>query len=502
MIEREVKLAAWPGFELPSVDGAIDGLTADTAHPVTMQATYFDAADLRLTRTGISLRHRTGEGDGAGTWTLKLPAAPSAESDGGRGDLRREEVVVPGRSGEPPPSLLILVRPWLRTAPLGTVAQLQTVRRSTALVVDGTRVGEIDDDEVSVLQRGRVAARFREVEVEAADGSILDAVVARLRDAGAGAPDPTPKLVRALGPQARQSADLATVTVDRDASAVELLRAGIAAAVRRIVEHDRVIRAGTDDEGIHQARVGCRRLRSDLRTVAPLIDTSWSEPLRAELRWLAGELGGARDLDVLADRLRGQLAALADDERQAAATVLARLDKQRASAAQRAVAALDSQRYLDLLDRLVDAANAPRTLPAADGPAAEVIPPFAATAFAKLRKGVKRLGRDPADEELHRLRITAKRARYAADLAVPVVGGDARAFSRAVASLQDVLGEHHDCVVAEAWLRDAARTATRSQAFALGRLAALQRHDADRLRTAWPKAWKAVKRRTPTRWMS
>lgn len=497
MIEQEVKLGAWPGFELPALDGAVDGLVAEPAEPVTMQATYVDAADLRLIRSGISLRHRTGEGGDAGAWTLKLPDA----GNGDRGALRREELVVPGSPGEPPAELAVLVRPWLRTAPLRTVAHLETVRRSTKLLVDGGTVGEVDDDEVSVLQRGRVAARFREVEVEAADESILDAVVSRLRDAGAGAPDPTPKLVRALGPRALEPSDLAVGHLGTDASAADVLRVGIAVAVRRIVEHDRVIRADDDDEGVHQARVGCRRLRSDLHTFAPLVDTAWSEPLRDELRWLAGELGSVRDLDVLGSRLRRHVEVLGEDERAAATAVLARLGKERSRALQRAIAALDNRRYLALLDRLTDAANAPRILPAAEQPATAVVPALAGTAFTKLRKAVKKLGRHPTDEDLHRLRIKAKRARYAADVAVPVVGDDARAYTKALASLQDVLGDHHDCSVAEHWLADAARTATRGQSFALGLLVAHQRHEADRLRGEWRSAWKAVDRGKLTRWM-
>src|SRR5256885_7458219 len=64
------------------------------------------------------------------------------------------------------------------------------------------------DDEVSVRDGRRVAARFREIEVEVPDGqAALDPLVSRLRGAGAGAPDPTPKHVRALGPRAMEPPD-------------------------------------------------------------------------------------------------------------------------------------------------------------------------------------------------------------------------------------------------------------------------------------------------------
>ncbi len=513
-VETEAKLGAWPGFELPIVDGVVPGLRAEAGEPRTLDATYVDAPDLRLIRAGISLRHRAGEGGPDGLWTLKLPN----DADVGDGVLRRRELTVPGSNGPVPTELAVLVRPWLRTASLGVVAHLQTVRRTATLVVDPEAggadeadgggpvpVGSVDDDEVSVLQEGRVGARFREVEVEVVEGApdgLLDAVVAVLRDAGAGAPDPTPKLVRALGPRALQPSDLARIDVADDASAAEVLRAGIAASVLRIVEHDAVIRADEEPEGIHQARVGMRRLRSDLKTFAPLLDTAWSEPLREELRWVAGELGEVRDRDVLGARLRDQLAVLPEPERAAAAAVLVRLAKERQRALTKAVSTLDSRRYLALLDRLVAAVNEPRTLPAADAPGKDVLPGLAADAFHTLRKGARKLGKHPADEALHEARIKAKKARYAADVAVPVVGDAVKAYTKAMGALQDVLGDHHDCAVAEAWLTEATRAATRGQAFALGQLVAHQRHEADRLRGEWRAAWEAVDRKKLTAWMS
>ena len=50
------------------------------------------------------------------------------------------------------------------------------------------------------------------------------------------------------------------------------------------------------------------------------------------------------------------------------------------------------------------------------------------------------------------MRIRAKRCRYAAELASPVIGKPARDLAVALARVQDVLGEHQDAVVADAWL--------------------------------------------------
>ena len=79
-----------------------------------------------------------------------------------------------------------------------------------------------------------------------------------------------------------------------------------------------MVRIGEDPEGVHQARVATRRLRSHLRTFRKLLEPEWAEPLRDELGWLGDELGGVRDADVLLDRLKSRIAALDDDDRVAA----------------------------------------------------------------------------------------------------------------------------------------------------------------------------------------
>ncbi len=113
-----------------------------------------------------------------------------------------------------------------------------------------------------------------------------------------------------------------------------------------------------------------------------------------------------------------------------------------------------SPRYLALLDHLVDAAREPALALDADVDDLELAG-FARRPWRKLRKAVDALGDDPSDHELHRVRIRAKRARYASEAVAPVFGKRAREFARAMAAVQDVLGEHQDAVVASEWLRAA-----------------------------------------------
>jgi len=68
--EIERKFDADPRSPLPDLSGA--GGTVSEAVKSQLDATYFDTADRRLARHGITLCRRTG-GEDAG-WHLKLPA--------------------------------------------------------------------------------------------------------------------------------------------------------------------------------------------------------------------------------------------------------------------------------------------------------------------------------------------------------------------------------------------------------------------------------------------
>jgi CHAD domain-containing protein len=83
---------------------------------------------------------------------------------------------------------------------------------------------------------------------------------------------------------------------------------------------------------------------------------------------------------------------------------------------------------------------------------------------------------------------------------VPVVGRPARRFARRVAAIQEVLGDHHDAVVAAGWLRDAAADASPGEAFAAGQLAGLERVDEAATRAAWPDTWAAARGKRLRRW--
>ncbi|MCU1457290.1 MAG: hypothetical protein JWL73_1382, partial [Actinomycetia bacterium] len=107
MIEREVKLLVDPGVDLPPPDQLVHDLGDWTLEEVDQRASYYDSADLRLTRADVSLRYRSDDG-----WTVKLPQSRKRQS------FVRAEHHFPCDSGSPPAAAADLVRAWIRSEPL------------------------------------------------------------------------------------------------------------------------------------------------------------------------------------------------------------------------------------------------------------------------------------------------------------------------------------------------------------------------------------------------
>ena len=501
-VEREAKFDVAVDFELPELDHVIDGVVAVPAPARQLRAVYYDTPDLRLARAGISLRFRTGEETrrNAGRWTVKLPEGERAAV------LARREIDVraPGRTV--PDEVAGLVRGHVRSASLAPVATLQTERHRIVLTsADGSALVEVADDRVDVLEGRTVARRFREVEVELRDGAppaLLPAVAGRLRKAGAAKPGGTSKLVRALGPRAQEPPDARPAALDPDEATVrDVVAAAIAEGVTRLLRHDPGVRLGGDPEDVHQARVAARRLRSDLRTFRDVVDDEAAAGLRDELRWLGGVLGAVRDADVLDERLRAQAARLPPSDADAAAGLLGRLDDERRAATARALEAMDSDRYLTLVDRLVAAASVPPVVDEAAVRARKHLPAAVKGPWKHLARAVESLDDDPPDEALHEVRIRAKRLRYAAEAVAPVIGRRATRLAKAAAALQTVLGDFQDAVVAEAWLRSVAEQVPPAEALVAGQLVAVQWQARLDARADWSAAWDDLSSKKLRSWL-
>lgn len=507
--EREIE-AKWrvhPPFVVPDLTGGETGVASvDEPRQLELRAIYWDTADLRLAREGVTLRHRSGEGDKDG-WHLKLPVAEAGVPDASTGV--RDELHASGDDTDVPAELRGLVTAYVRTAVLGPVATLIT-QRTVRMLRDeaGEPLAELTDDLVSVLSSGHVAGRFREIEVEASGegaATTLAAVGEQLRAHGAVSGEFVPKVVRALGPQATAEPDPPRPeSVSLKSPAHEVLRSILRRYVRDLLAQDVSLRRSGDD-AVHKMRVAARRLRSALHTFGPLFDPQWSGDLASELRWLADTMGQARDSEVQLERLLNDLAALPPDL--ILGDVRDRLSKalgaDLAAGGLGALETLRSERYVVLLERLVDAAWEPLTTPEADERADDVIPHLVEAAWQQLVKRVKRLDSDEATtEQWHKARITAKRLRYAAEALAPFFGSSAKDFAKRVEALQEVLGEHQDAVVAGDILRRLA-VAPRAGAvgFTLGLLHARQDEAMRAARAAFPAAWAAARPARLRRWL-
>lgn len=497
--EAEVKLLAPADLELPSFEGVLEAVTA-RPHPVRrLEAVYFDTADLRLARAGSTLRFRD-EGGTSG-WTAKLAGSQSGSL------IVRREVSLPGTRDHLPEKLRDLLTATARGAVLEQVATVTTLRRNVELLDEkGRTLVEISDDRVTAAAEGHPVQDFREVEAELMRATrsgrrALEAVVARLVAAGCTKGPPTPKLVRSLGERAGAPPDVVVVPAAHGDDLEAVVRRAVARSVAQLLAHDPGVRLGTDPEETHQLRVATRRLRSDLRSFSKVLDADLVAPVRDELGWLGGEIRALRDADVLAERLAASAARLGEPDRFAASLLLDRLSAETVCHRAELLAAMRSPRYLLLLDALVDLAAAPPLREKASR--ADPVRLAAAVVrkrWRRLERAARAVGPDAPDAALHEVRILAKRCRYVAEAVAPLVGDEARRFAAAVASVQDLLGEHQDTVVAEAWLRTTAEHLEESR-LAAGELVAAERLRRGELRREWPAAWERASAASLRRWL-
>lgn len=235
------------------------------------------------------------------------------------------------------------------------------------------------------------------------------------------------------------------------------IRAKLDEQLRAVLDHEEIAREGDDPEGVHQMRVAVRRIRAALKADGASIGPA-TEHLQTELKWLGGVLGTVRDLDVQLEHLRAQARDFSVEERAAVERLLAGLLADRRKARQKLLGALRSRRYTELLQALaaaaLSAAPAPKPMRGKKKQQwASSLIEVIKRPYRKLHKAARALGEDPQDDDLHALRISGKRLRYAAELAAPGGGKPVRNLIKATRVLQEVLGDHQDAVVAEQEVR-------------------------------------------------
>ncbi|MFE5758545.1 CHAD domain-containing protein [Streptomyces massasporeus] len=477
---------------LPDLTGA-GGIAAVVDKGVAhLDATYYDTGDERLAASSVTLRRRTGGSDAG--WHLKFPIAPDV----------RDEIHAP-LSDTLPDDLAALVRSRVRDSELLPVVRLRSARDVRHLLdADGRLLAEVSVDTVHAERlTGRGGeAQWTEVEVELADGgdpALLDKVEKRLRKAGVRPSASSSKLARALeetAPGKRRKSP----HVRRPVTAGDHVLAYVRTQRDAIVELDPAVRRDAEDS-VHSMRVATRRMRSTFKSFGAILDRAVTDPVAAELKWLAGELGLDRDREVLTERLTAAVDEVPDGL--VRGPVIERLHSwssaEHGGARGRLLGVLDSRRYLALLDTLDALIADPPLLKAA---AKEPHKPVAKAVRKDFRKVSGLIGQaadlEPGtdrDVALHEARKKAKRTRYAAEAAEPVLGKPAKTMVKSMKALQNLLGEHQDSVMARKALRElsAVAHAAGESAFTYGLLHEREEQRALRVEAELPGFWAGIK---------
>jgi CHAD domain-containing protein len=294
-----------------------------------------------------------------------------------------------------------------------------------------------------------------------------------------------------LGAERPVSRRRASAIVPGHPAAIEPITATIAAQREELVRRSALIRIDAAPKDVHKMRVAIRRARAFLHAATPALDRTWADDLRDELSWLADHLAPAREADVLIARVRSELVSLGPDAIHGR-SLLAILDRDRGFARARLHEALESERFRRVLD-----AMEPVAVESWIVDEDVTLEQMAAREHRAARKQFRRMADPPSDADLHRLRIRVKRARYTAEL-LRASGKRGKRVSKYLdrsTSLQRVLGEHQDAVVAEAALRQLADRMARSDAgLVAGRLIEREQERRAHMRGCLGPAWKRFDR--------
>ena len=415
----------------------------------TMSATYFDTDDHALHDAGLSLRIRTSAGRRIQTIKTESRAAASLFA---RGEWEREVHDDVPDLGDAPALLVDALDDGTRPlAPIFTVA----VDRTIAVYATGRDRIELVADEGCVRSGGRESP-IAELELELLDGS-TDAIfdlarrLAGLVPVRLGVRTKSERGYALLAGKPASSFKAERIPLARDGDSATAFEAIAGSCIRQFrLNEDRLLDTGAPAP-LHQARVGLRRLRNALSIFAPMLEGAELDRFQSQLREIAGALGGVRDIDVMIDRIDH-------------APTLAQLNVARDRRLAAVVELLDSDAVRTLMLDLVGWISIGAWRDRAETAELRTAPVLltAAQLLDRLRRRVKRRGGHLADldaHDRHRVRIAAKKLRYAAEFFADLYRGKKaarrqKAFFGAIGDLQTMLGHLNDLAGGRALLDD------------------------------------------------
>ena len=446
----------------------------------SLVSTYYDTTKHKLRRHGLTLRVR--EVDGRYVQTVKAGDAGGVtrgewEHDvaGAKPDLKRAKKTP--LKGFPTGKFPRKLKPVFRTE-VHRTTQARRVRRSQIeLAVDHGRIGA-----------GRRSRPVAELELELKSGQAADLFhLARTLERKTGAElDLRSKSERGyqlLSGDRGGAQHAEPIQLKHDLSPQNAFRVIAHSTLRQVTANADPVRE-SDSEGVHQMRVGLRRLRAAISLFDDILPQASTARIKTELKWLTGELAPAREIDVFVEE---SIRPISDQgvPRRGARAIHKKFSGQREAAFVRARDAVGSARYRRLLIDAIEwiEAGKPRT------DDSRTIASYAAEVLdrriRRARKHGKRLN-DLNPRQRHKLRIKIKKIRYAIDFFRSLYRHRDQkalaALSERLKQIQSALGSLNDfmahCKLATEAALAAPPANRRAQAFASGFIVGQEREAA------------------------
>lgn len=462
-------------------------------------SSYFDTPELDLKAKGIALRVRK-----IGARRIQTMKVPGNKATGFQHLIEYEQEI-----GQDEPDLERIDNKALQKffARIGlqeklTPAFTTEIKRRITVLRYGESEIEMALDQGSITAGERVMP-LHEVEFELRSGHPADILDLALEIHGqlpfslerrskahrgyALSTDETPVPVRA-----------SPVVLDRKAKTRDVFAEVAWNCIDQIRANELPVLTSDDPEGLHQLRVGIRRLRSLFVLYRPFLSPEMLEPVIDELAWVQERLGPARDWDVFVGETLARVRKAMPDEDSLTSLEQA-ATKMRAAHAGDSKAFVTDERYTLLLLRLFKALEQGNVLAEGDKAADKVldktIPAFAASVLDHHDSKVRKLASRVADleiDDIHRLRLRVKKMRYAAEFFKSLFpAGKAKRRSKALAALQEALGAVNDAAVCADLLAQLTSASPEDQelrtaaGFVRGWYAALSAHGIASLETLW-----------------
>jgi inorganic triphosphatase YgiF len=457
--EIELKLEV-PIGNLPRLIASplLNGANASARKPANLVSVYFDTDKLKLRQRGLSLRLRH-MGRRHVLQTVKQQHNGNAALFA-RGEWEHDiSTNQPDLDAARETGLAPLLNKKLRRN-LKPVFETR-VRRKVFQIHSGNSEIELSIDKGTV-EAGQKSTPLCEVEVELKQGQPSDLfklakMLAQEIPVQLAVKSKADRGYALLTAEKIEAVKAAAVALAPDADLQSAFQIIARACLHQLVANQSLMLAG-DAEALHQMRVALRRLRAAISLFSGILTDSQTNALKAEFKWITGELGPARELEIFLKRLV-KPAADREHKEPGIALVSEELRQRREQAFARASAAVDNQRFRDLaLDTAawIETGDWTRNADQAAGmPRERQVAALACVELRRRWKKILKTGRrlDELDaERRHKLRIQTKKLRYATEFFATIFPGSksARRRKRFVArleQLQDALGDLNDIAV-------------------------------------------------------